>query len=223
MRGKTLDSAATGRVVAILQPCTRPAREWARALLDAHERIGRDAVAGGPVAYDGPDRAAAWAQFLFEYGAFLPPLEGRVEELPVNNVSYSRSLLERFEGSWRRGFWKHFLHREMREAGIEFYAEPRALVYHARVVPLPRFLRERADHGRAYAARRGSPAARALLTPLLPPLLTARLAREISRRSGGSRIFFKALLPLLAAECAWAAGEAAGYVAGDGGASERVF
>ena len=182
-----------------------------------------DAVVGGPVAYDGPDRPAAWAQFLFEYGAFLPPLEGWVRELPVNNVSYPRRLLDRFRSSWQSGFWKHFLHRELAAAGVKFWSEPGALVRHARQVPLLRFCGERMDHGRSYAARRGSPAARALLSPLLPPLLKARLAREVARKPGGARIFLRALAPLLLAECAWAAGEAAGYVAGDGGASERVF
>ena len=178
---------------------------------------------GGPVLYDGPDRGAAWAEFLFEYGAFLPPREGEVPELPVNNVSYPRELLERFRPSWQDGFWKHFLHRELREAGTRFFSEARALVRHARVVPLPRFCRERMDHGRAYAARRGGGAFRVLAAPILPPLLAARLGREVLRKPGGTRAYLRALPALLLAECAWSVGEALGSFAGDGGASRRVF
>ena len=200
-----------------------PAPGWGRAILEGHRESGGEAVVGGPVAYDGPDRASAWAQFLFEWGAFLPPLEGEVAELSVNNVSYPRPLLERFRPSWRDGFWKHFLHKELRSAGVRLLSRPEALVRHARVVPMLQFCRERVRYGRAYAARRGSPAARALTAPLLPALATVRLAREVLGKPEGARIFLRALPALFLAECGWAAGEAFGYVAGDGGASDKVF
>jgi glycosyltransferase involved in cell wall biosynthesis len=215
--------ASSKRCVALVEPWTRPVPLWAHTLLERHAETGRTAVVGGPVVYDGPHRAAALAEFLFEYGAFLPPFQGEVRELPVNNVSYPRELLERYRSSWRDGFWKHFLHRELRAAGLRFLSEPRALVRHARVVPLSRFLRERVDHGQAYAARRGGGAARALLAPLLPPILASRLAREVAGKPGGPRALVRALGPLLAAEVAWSLGEALGYVAGDLGSSRRVF
>src|SRR5207249_11226315 len=87
--------------------------------------------------------AAPLAEFLFEYGAFLPPLAGEVRELPVNNVSYPRELLERFRARWQDGLWKHFLHADLRRAGVRLFCEPRAVVRHARAVPFPRFLEER--------------------------------------------------------------------------------
>lgn len=216
-------TASSGRCVALVEPWSRPVPGWGQALLARHAQTREAVVVGGPVLYDGPDRPTAWAEFLFEYGAFLPPREGEVPELPVNNVSYPRELLERFRPSWQDGFWKHFLHRELREAGTRFFSEPRALVRHARVLPFSRFCRERVDHGRAYAARRGSSAARALAAPLLPPLLAARLGREVLRKPGGTRAYLRALPALLLAECAWSAGEALGDLAGDGGASDRVF
>jgi hypothetical protein len=216
-------AAAAGQVVALVEPWTLPTADWAKAILEGHRKDSGEAVIGGPVLYDGPNSAWAWAEFLFEYGAFLPPLAGEVEELAVNNVSYRRELLRRFQGSWENGFWKHFLHRELRAAGVRFFSMPGAVVRHARVVPFSRFLRERIDHGRAYAARRGGPAARALIAPLLPPLLACRLARRLAGKPEGMRMFRRAFPELLLAQSAWALGEALGHLAGDGGASARVF
>ena len=216
---------AGGQVVALLEPWSLPEPEWARALLEGHRTssAGIDTVVGGPVLYDGPDRAWAWAEFLFEYASFLPPFAGEVAELAVNNVSYRAELLRRTHALWEQGFWKHFLHRELRAKGARFLAVPEAAVRHARPVPFARFLSERVDHGRAYAARRGGPPARALVAPLLPIVLTARLARRLQDKPGATRVFSRAWPALLLANGAWALGEALGHLAGDGGSSARVF
>jgi hypothetical protein len=216
-------ASAAGEVVALLEPWTLPSTEWATELLSGHRKSPSDSVIGGPVVYDGPDRAWAWAEFLFEYGAFLPPLAGEVEELAVNNVSYRGDLLRRVRASWENGFWKHFLHGELRRSGVRFRAMPGAIVRHARVVPFSRFLRERIDHGRAYAARRGGPHARALLAPLLPVLLTSRLARRLADKPAALPLLLRAFPELLLAQGAWSLGEALGHLAGDGGSSARVF
>ena len=216
-------AASSGRCVALVEPWTRPGLPWTEALLEKHRAANWSAAVGGPVLYDGARRAAALAEFLFEYGAFLPPLPEEVHELPVNNVSYPREILERYRSSWSSGFWKHFLHRELRHDGVRFLSEPRSAVRHARIVPLPRFCGERFHHGRAYAARRGGGAARAVLAPALPFLLTARLAREVAGKPGGPPLLGRAAAPLFLAEAAWSLGEAVGYLAGDGGSSRRVF
>jgi hypothetical protein len=218
-------SRARGEIVALLEPWSFPHPEWGRAILDAHRQsAASDAtVVGGPVVYDGPDRGWAWAEFLFEYAAFLPPFSGQVEELAVNNVSYRAELLESVRAFWEKGFWKHFLHRELRARGARFLATPDAAVSHARPVPFARFLRERVDHGRAYAARRGGSAARAAIAPLLPVLLTTRVRRRLRGKPEALRAFSRALPALLVAEGAWAVGEFLGHVAGDGGSSARVF
>lgn len=216
-------AAAGGRIVALVEPWTLPDRDWARSIIEEHDKSDSDTVIGGPVLYDGPEEAGAWAEFFFEYGAFLPPFEGDVEELAVNNVSYSAELLQRMRPFWEDGFWKHFLHRELRSRGVRFRAAARAAVRHSRPVAFSRFVRERFHHGRAYAARRGGPAARALLAPLLPILLTGRLARRVRRKPGIKGRLRRALPGLFLAHGAWALGEAVGHVAGDGGSSARVF
>jgi hypothetical protein len=212
-----------GRIVALLEPWTLPTPDWARALLDEHGKGTADTVVGGPVVFDGPDRAAAWAEFFFEYGPFLPPFAGEVTELAVNNVSYRADLLHRVRPSWEKGFWKHFLHRELREKGVRFRAAPDAVVRHARPVPFNQFLRERIDHGRAYAARRGGSPARALIAPLLPIVLTYRLARRLREKPETRTALRRALPALVLAHGAWAWGEVQGHLAGDGGSSARVF
>jgi len=216
-------AAASGRIVALVEPWTLPDPDWAQSLIEEHGKSAADTVIGGPVLYDGPDEAGAWAEFFFEYGPFLPPFAGDVEELAVNNVSYSAELLQRMRPLWEEGFWKHFLHRELRARGVRFRAASRAAVRHSRPVSFSRFLEERFHHGRAYAARRGGPAARALLAPLLPVLLTARLARRVRGKTGAKGKLLRALPALVLAHGSWALGEAVGHLAGDGGSSERVF
>ncbi|MGH9441816.1 MAG: hypothetical protein ACRD16_06035 [Thermoanaerobaculia bacterium] len=214
---------AAGAVVALVEPWAIAQPGWGRSLLEGHARAGGDAVVGGPVLYGGTGGSASLAEFYFEYGAFLPPLTPEVTELPVNNVSYSSALLERFRSDWSRGFWKHFLHRRMRASGTKFFASPGALVRHVREVPFLQFCRERLDHGRAYAGLRESSRWRVLLAPVLPFLLTGRIARAVWSRPGARRPLVEALPLLLAAEGAWAVGEALGCAAGGGDSASRVF
>src|SRR5262249_17602247 len=207
----------------VVEPWTLPDPGWARALIEEHGRSAADTVIGGPVLYDGPDEAYSWAEFFFEYGAFLPPFGGEVDELAVNNVSYSAELLRRMRPFWEEGFWKHFLHRELRARGVRFLAAPLAVVRHSRPVAFSRVLPDPFHHGRGYAARRGGPAARALLAPFLPVVLTARLARQVRGKTGMGGTLRRAFPALLLAYGAWALGEALGHLAGDGGSSARVF
>jgi hypothetical protein len=81
---------------------------------------------------------------------------------------------------------------------------------------------ERFAWGRSYAGVRSAGFARgrrlgfALATPLLPLLLSARIAALVWRRGGVARIgrFVGALPWVLLLLAAWSAGEAAGYAAG---------
>ena len=210
-------------IVALVEPWAIAEPGWGRAILEGHARAGPGAAVGGPVLYGGRGGPVSLAEFFFEYGVFLPPLPAETDELPVNNVSYPRELLETFRGDWAAGFWKHFVHRRMKVAGVRFFAEPAAAVRHVRETPLPAFCRERVHHGRAYAARRGSGPWRAMSVPVLPFVLAGRIARKVWTRPGARTLFLRSLAPLLAAEGAWAFGEALGYLAGDGGSSSRVF
>ena len=80
-------------------------------------------------------------------------------------------------------------------------------------------IRQRFHYGRGYAADRAAFAARprrvlyALFAPLLPFLLTARMARQAIAK-GSSAAFAKASCWALMLNVAWSAGEAAGYVLG---------
>ena len=213
---------ARAPIVALVEPWAIASPSWGRAIVEGHGRTGGTAAVGGPVLYGGSGGAVSLAEFFFEYGAFLPPLPAEASELPVNNVSYPKALLDRFQEEWKDGFWKHFVHRRLREAGVRFVAEPGASVRQSRDVPFRRFCRERVDHGRAYAARRGSPPWRALAAPVLPLLLTGRVARA-SWRPGFRAALVRSLPLLAAAQGAWALGEALGSLAGDGGSSSRVF
>ena len=117
---------ARAPIVALVEPWAIASSSWGRAIVEGHGRSAGDAAVGGPVLYGGAGGAVSLAEFFFEYGAFLPPLPAEVSELPVNNVSYPRALLDRFRDEWTDGFWKHFFHRRLRESGVRFLAEPGA-------------------------------------------------------------------------------------------------
>jgi hypothetical protein len=89
------------------------------------------------------------------------------------------------------------------------------------------FLSQRWHYSRSYAGMRNEVLGRrrylyALGAPVLPPILTWRIARNFLRRRRHGRELVLALPLILLYTATWAAGEAVGYVAGGGRSLLRV-
>ena len=229
LRGRAIASAA-GAVIALLDPYSVPAADWARRVLDAHVRRPH-LVIGGPVDLFEPERQGlgAWTLYFNEYGLFMPPIvEGETWIVPGSNVSYKRAAL--FDGEVPRYpvFWKTFANWDVEGAGSRPWLDPAIRVALNKPIPLRHYLRTRYDHGRCFGAMRGareSIAARVLraaAAPAVPLVLLWRWSRGILAK-GPNRVRYIATLPAqLVLFCWWSWGELCGYVAGPGGACRRL-
>lgn len=218
---------ARGRLVAILEDHCNADPRWlltlARCAAEGH------VVIGGSVENGAALRAVDWAAFLCEYARFMPPLaRGPAAEITGNNSAYDRRLLERLGGELQAEVWESFLHRRLRELGAPFHCEPELRVLHKKEFGFFYFISQRYHYSRSFAGMRlaGAPAlkrlAYAAATPLLPPLLLARLVAVLARKRGYWGRFTRALPALLVFLPAWAWGEALGALGGPGDSLRRV-
>lgn len=218
--------AARAPVVGVIEDHVLVPPDWAARMLDAH-RAGAEVV-GGAIENAARERLVDWAAFLCEYSHCLAPDPAR-DEVPGNNVTYRRDLLERHGAVVERGGWEYELHAALREAGVTFQLRPEILVGHRmHYTGAAEYAGQRFLYSRSFAALRlrgRTPAARAaygLAALALPPVLFARVVARVWR-SGRHRAELVRSLPLLAVfVTAWALGETAGAWLGPGDALARV-
>ena len=212
--------------VAVIEDHVIVPRGWARALLDARARGER--VVGGSVYNVATDTIVDWAAFLCEYSHLLPPLpEGPSSWLTGNNTVYARELLGTY-GPQVADRWENELHDLLRRNGETLVMRPEIAVGHKKHYTVGEYASQRYLYARAYAgakfagATAFTRAAGGAAAFALPPLLFYRVVRRVLS-AGQHRAELVKSLPLLAVfVCAWAAGEAIGAWAGDGGALARV-
>jgi hypothetical protein len=214
--------ASRGEVVALTTTHCVPGDEWLARIGEAH----RAAVAavGGAIECEGTAGIVGWAVYFCRYSAYMPPLrEGPVAELAADNASYKRADLDRCAESWRQGFWEPAVHAALRHARRPLWLAPSVLVRHWPAFRIGGFARQRFRHGRQFGgarvARHG-PGRRALyvvLSPAVPGLLLARIARNVLVRRR-HRVRLLLALPLVALFVgAWSCGELMGYLRGPAG------
>jgi glycosyltransferase involved in cell wall biosynthesis len=212
--------AATAPVVALIEDHCLVAPGWADRLEAAH--AGGHEVAGGPIRNVATGRIRDWAAFFCEYSAVMEPMpRGPVAGLPGMNVSYGPKALAEIDDLLREGRWETWLHPRLQQRGFELWCEPDAVVEHDKDFDLGEFLSQRYHYSRSYAgmrnpdlgARRGL---YAVGTPLLIPLLYARMAGNVFARRRSRRQFLLATPLVLLYITVWAFGEAVGYTFGGG-------
>ena len=207
---------ARGELLALAEDHARPDPHWCANLVAAH-RAGRFAGVGGALE-NGVDRPLQWAVYFSDYAAYQNPVpEGESTRASDNNVAYRREALLSVRDCWADGFHEVIVNGALTRRGEKLVLRRDVVMVQQReALRLGSALRERFVWGRQYAeircaALRGPRRWLLLvLSPLLPLLLTARIARLAVGRGRGAK--FLAVLPLvLALETAWSLGEAAGY------------
>jgi len=218
---------ASSPAVAVIEDHVIVPLGWARAMVDALAS-GADVVGGG-VRNAAVDRLVDRAAFLCEYSHLLPPqVAGRVEALTGNNVSYRRAVLERYRSTIDLGHWEDELHAVMHRDNVVLVCRPEIVVAHKMHYRVLDYLAQRFWYARAYAGLRCgamSPAARAVRavgSVALPPLLLQRIVARVLRSNRRDQSLTASLPLLVLFVCAWAAGEAVGYLRGGGDALSRV-
>jgi Glycosyl transferase family 2 len=212
--------AAQAPVVALIEDHCLVAPEWADRLVAAHAE--GHGVAGGPIRNVATGRIRDWAAFFCEYSAVMEPMpRGPVAGLPGMNVSYGPDALAAIDDLLREGRWENWLHPRLQERGFELWCEPEALVEHDKDFDLGEFLSQRYHYSRSYAGMRNPDlGARRVLyalgTPLLVPVLYARMARNVFSRRRVRRQFALATPLVLLYIAVWAFGELVGNLFGGG-------
>ena len=225
LRAAGIASASAPHVALIEDHCVVQ-NGWAGRLLSAHQE--GYSVVGGSVRNGATERIRDWAAFLFEYSAFLEGgPSGPTQALVGMNVSYDRSALAAIDDLLRQGRWENWLHARLAERGFVLYADDHAVLDHVKDFGFGEFTAQRYHYSKAYAGMRNEQLGAkrivyAAASPVLVPLLYARIARNVLRRRRHRRKLLLAT-PLIAFYAIVSAvGEAAGYLAGGGTSLLRV-
>ncbi|MGI8593482.1 MAG: glycosyltransferase [Solirubrobacteraceae bacterium] len=207
---------SAGRIVALTISPMEPAPDWLNAILAEHGR--HDAVAGA-IETGERLRLVDWAEYFCRYAKDMRPFEPHeTVDLPGDNATYKRELLERTRELYRDGFWEPVIHRRLAEEGIALWQSPLVVVRQGRSAGAGAFASQRLHHGRAHGRQRGEHfsavrnLAGALGAPLVPGLLALRVLQTVFGR-GRHRVRALLALPWMAwFNVAWAAGEARGHL-----------
>ncbi len=217
---------ATSSCIAVIEDHCVILDGWQAALLAAQEAGHR--VVGGPIRNGQHARLRDCSAFLFEYSAFIEPMErGLATDLPGMNVCYDRDAVEAIEDPLREGRWEAWLHRRLRERGFELFCEPNAVIEHDMDFGVRGFVAQRFHYSRAHADMRNAElgwrrVVYFLGSPLLIPLLYWRVARNVFRKRHYRTEFVLASPLLLFYVAVSAGGEAVGYAFGGGRSLLRV-
>jgi hypothetical protein len=222
--------AASSTVVALIEDHSFPEPEWAAALLGAH--TGPWIGVGPAVENANPGTMVSRVVFWLSYIALSGPQEaGPRERLAWHNSSYKRDALTAYGD--RLGTlleWEGSLQMDLRSRGHEMYLEPAARTHHVNVSRLASALGLHFVRGRIFGGLRAErecwPAWRRVVyasgAPLFPIMQMRGVAPELRR----TRVPFRAVVThapvLVALLTSMAAGEAVGYLAGVGAATDRL-
>jgi hypothetical protein len=218
---------AGGELIAITEDHCVPPEDWLAAVVSAHDEQHR--IVGGPIENAATQRLIDRAVFLCEYSAFTPPRAAGHGAVPGNNVSYDRRLLPLIDDLLDAGVWEEEFNARLAAHGYHTYVEPTAVMLHRKSFGLGEFIAQRYYYARSYAGLRVRKSLlpsrllyAAFAVTLLPPLLLARIVRNVWSK-GNQRRQLAACLPLLAAfvtTTGW--GELIGYLFGPGDSLQRV-
>ena len=230
LRGRGI-AAAEGEVIAILDPYSVAAPDWAARVMTAHAEQPHPVIGGSVGLYRAPACShSMWTLYLNEYGLFMPPtVRGETWIVPGSNVAYKRAAL--FDGSTPKYpvFWKTFANQDIEHAGSPLWLEPAMHVDLNKPIPLGDYLRTRYHHGRCFAGMRVRHASaavklmRALSTPAVPAVLMWRWTRGFWPKGRGRARFVATVPAQIVLFSVWAWGEAWGYLRGSGRTCDQLF
>lgn len=210
--------AARGRLIAILEDRGAPQPDWAKAMVEEHERNDAAAIGGGM--QNAALTSMGRALFACDCGRYQPPFqEGEVEYASDLNICYRREALESVRHLWSDRYQETRVNWALRDSGKRLLLSSRPIIVHKRgAQKLSRVLGERMHWGRVFAIQRGErwTRARSLVaataTVALPAILLLRHARAMKAKGWSNAELMSALPSFLMILPAWAFGEALGYL-----------
>jgi GT2 family glycosyltransferase len=210
---------ASGDVVALTEDHCIADENWVESLTQS---ANSDAdVVGGGMENARRSRAVDWAAYFAEYGFFASDRPEKAEGTPLltgANIAYKRHIIADVIGWAQDGEWENVAHTRLVAGGSILRFARTAAVYQNQTYSISGFCADRYGHGRDYARKRlveEPNASRWFLlavSPLLPALLTWRVARASARGRWGT--FLRALPATVLFLTAWSVGEGVGYLRG---------
>ena len=210
---------ASGDVVALTEDHCIADENWVEAL--ALSASSDADVVGGGMDNARRSRAVDWAAYFAEYGFFSTDRPENSEGAPLltgANIAYKRHVIADVIGWAQEGEWENVAHTRLVAQGSMLRFARTAAIYQNQTYSLSGFCSDRYEHGRDYARKRlvEEPGTNRWMlffaSPLLPPLLTWRVARAAAR--GRWWTFVRALPATVLFLTAWSVGEAVGYLRG---------
>lgn len=211
--------SARGRIVALMEDHATPGPGYCSNVVAAH--TGKAGVIGGAIE-NGVDRPLNWAVYFCDFSRYQNHLpSGESPFASDANVSYLRSALFSVEPVWEESFREVIVNEALRAQGNSVVLDPRIVVFQNRsALRLPEALEERFIWGRSYAWTRSTVlstrkrVALALLTPVLPVLLTVRAGRIAQQRRRLFKVFLRSVHLTFLLQIVWSVGECVGYLRG---------
>jgi len=226
LRGAAI-AVASGAIIAITDAHCTVEPGWIAAIERALD--GAD-VAAGAVRNGSRKTAANCAAFLYDYGAFLPPIAARpTTTLAGNNIAYRRAVLGELGEYAPFGFWKAFVNQTLAASGRQLVATPEMVVSWRRETTLADVVRLRFHFGRCFGASRLRSSSRVfaatyrLAAPALPLVVIASAAWRLAAKPGPIGSALRAAPGFFAIAAAWGVGETIGALFGRGASCREVY
>lgn len=211
--------AARGELVALVEDHALPDEAFCAQVIAAHR--ADDAVIGGAMD-NAVDYALNWAVYFCDFGRYQNPVpDGESYFASDANVSYRRSTLDSVRDVWESSFREVVVNGALRTNGVKVILRPQIIVYQNRSgLGLRAAMRERYVWGRSFAATRNMMLSMpkrlvlACLSPVLPALLTWRIAKTAWQRKRLFPKFIRSSALIVVLQVTWSVGEGLGYLLG---------
>ncbi|MDZ4862146.1 MAG: hypothetical protein SGJ01_01775 [Gemmatimonadota bacterium] len=208
---------ARGTLISILEDRAPPRADWARQVVQLHDRLPWGVI-GGAIEC-APGDLLNWAIYTCDFSRYGLPFEsGPRRWVSDVNVSYKRGMIDETREIWQNRYVETLVHWALLERGETLYLSSEMVVEYRGTHPsLPGALRQRFHWGRLFGhvrAMRLSPVRRvvyALLGPVIAPMLLLRHGRTQARLGNFPR-FLRAAPTIALLLAAWMSGEVWGYV-----------
>ena len=211
--------AARGRAIAFTTADFIPAPDWI-AQIRRHHTLGYEAV-GGAIENGARSSVVRWAVYFCRYAAYMPPFAPQAAvQIAGDNASYQRAALEHCADLTTQGFWEYAVNERLRRDGRSLLLTPAVCVTHACAPGAWQFCRQRFAHGRVFGAQRatvastGRRAVYLVVSPAIPCVVLAKIARRVVTNGRHIGAFVRAVPLVVLFTLAWTCGEALGYLHG---------
>lgn len=208
-----------GRIVAMTEDHARPADDWVKQIIAAHEQPYD--VIGGAVE-NGLDFPLNRAWYYCDFGRYGRPFErGEVSFVSDVNLAYKRSALTATYDLWHESYQETTVHWAMLARGNKLFLDDRPVVFQMRPrLKFGQVITERLNWGRVFAETRANNLTApyrflfSIGTLFLPLVMSSRVLRHM-RRQGQTIVTIISTLPIaFVLLIGWSIGEFLGYLIG---------